>query len=423
MAASDLLRDNPFIVDVYQQYRASLHYKNGGNEGKSCSDLHRDNNDESQQVSTLKEVVDANSKDYDSPTLGPSTKKEVFAMVDKVVEEFESSKKRNVNSSEKLMDFLAPSFSFGVTQDFPAVISLEIPVTDTNTPVLGSAHQLEPIKAVLLSMCKWVLTDEDVVHGCAKRKYTKSQVARTKASRKQTESLVNRENIDDGVVDAWSEHLNSLESLRAENSMSRFFLPTFIVVFAIDAKAIASINNFLMVVEIKNERSGRENMINLVDLFPAVNMIDSKNNLTKEGHYKSVIVTNTNDMVVASVLHKSFCQYLDRLNPNKAAALLMVEVTREKFDWQTDKRPNNSGVFLMCHMEAYMGTAFSKWSYGLETEGKKLNILLGHLQKKYVASLLFSECNLHRDTIRAQLDGIKVANIPVNKMKLPKRGK
>ncbi|GJZ43884.1 C2 calcium-dependent membrane-targeting protein [Tanacetum coccineum] len=481
--------DDPMPEDE-DQYRASLHYKNVVNEGNSGSDLNRDNNDEPHQVNTLQEAVDNNSKDYDSSmfALGPATQKEVFTRVDKVVEEFE--------------------------------------ITDRNTPVLGSANQLEPIKAVPVSMCKPVLKDEDVVHGRGKRKYTKSQAARspfmsrvtdinateskdekrvekfllnkiridqsailfenetgTKASRKQMESLVNGENIDNAVVDAWSEYLNSLESLRGENSMSRFFLPTFIVnlkkTLILRDCAEALYENFLDYfrycgteyrrysiwsvtltsdsVRINDysmntapvirkatvsERAGRQNMINLVDLvfipvsnyghkflicinmkFPAVNLIDSKNNLTKECYHKSIIVTNTNDMVVATVLQKSFCGYLDRLNPNKAAAVLRVEVKREDFYWQTDKRPNDSGVFLMRHMEAYMGTIISKWACGLETEGRKQNTMLGRLRKRYAATLLLSKCNMHSYIVRAQLEGIQVAEGPVKRMKLPARGK
>nr|GFA93432.1 C2 calcium-dependent membrane targeting [Tanacetum cinerariifolium] len=129
--------DDPMPKDE-DQYCPSLHYKNRGSEGKSCFDLNGDSNDEPQQV----------------------------------VKEFESSKKGN--------DFERPNFSLGVTQNFQMVLSLETPVTDRNTRVLGSAHQLEPIKAMSLSMCKPVLKEEDMVHGRGKRKYTKSQATRVK---------------------------------------------------------------------------------------------------------------------------------------------------------------------------------------------------------------------------------------------------
>nr|GEY48283.1 hypothetical protein [Tanacetum cinerariifolium] len=284
-------------------------------------------------------------------------------------------------------------------------------------------------------MCKLVLKDEDVVHGHGKRKYTKSQAARspfmsrvtdinatglkkrkrvkkfllnkiridqsailfetqtgTKESRKQMESLVNGENIDNAVMDAWSEYLNSLKSLRGENSMSRFFLLTFIVdkkMFGDEFKANTSITNFLMDVETPNERTGRKNMINLF---------------------------------LVSIFFPSLCHIqVNLLNPNKTASVSRVEVTREDFDWQTDKRLNDYGVFLMRHMEAYMGTIISKWACRLETKGRKQNTMLARLRKTYATTLLLSKCNVHSDSVRAQLDGIQVAEVPVKRMKLPTR--
>lgn len=109
-----------------------------------------------------------------------------------------------------------------------------------------------------------------------------------------------------------------------------------------------------------------------------------------------------------------------RLNHNKAAAILSVEVIREDFQWQSDKRPKDSGVFLMRHMEAYMGGLLSKWSCGLEKEGKKQNNMLDRLRKRYAATLMLSECNIHSDSNRARLEAIEAANVPVKRMKLPK---
>ncbi|GJU98869.1 hypothetical protein Tco_1328140 [Tanacetum coccineum] len=163
----------------------------------------------------------------------------------------------------------------------------------------------------------------------------------TKAYRQQMESLVNGEIIDNGVVDAWCEFLNSLEILRGENSMSRFFLPTFVVdkkLFGSEAKANESVTRFMMDVEKVNERARKKNTLKQVDL-------------------------------------------------------------------------------------AHMGKVMSKWDCGLEAKGKKQNTMLGRLRKRYATTLLLSECNLHRDSIRAQLNDIEVATVPVKKMKLPKVGK
>nr|GEY19129.1 hypothetical protein [Tanacetum cinerariifolium] len=167
--------------------------------------------------------------------------KEVLTMVDKVVEEFESSKKGNVKSSTKGNDFEPPSFNFGVTQDFEMMLSLETPVIDRNTPVLRYAHHLESIKAM---------------------------------------PLTERSPFMSRVID-----INAMES-----------------------KDKKRVENFLM---------------------------------------------------------------------NKI-------------------RIDQSVVLF----ESAIGTKASrKWSCGLETEGRKQNTLLGRLRKKYAATLLLLECNMHRDSV------------------------
>ncbi|GKD51244.1 hypothetical protein Tco_1280220 [Tanacetum coccineum] len=310
-AADVVFRGNTLIADVYQHYREALNYKDEISEGKSCSKLSGYNNEEPHE-------------------------KEVFTMVDKVVDEFHSSKKQN--------DFEAPSFSLRVTQDFEMVLSLESPITDTHTHALGSAHNLEPVQAVSLSMCKPVLKGEDLGNSRGNRKYTKSQIARSpfrsrvidinavefKEEKKVETYLLKKMGIDQSEVLFATESGTMAFRLKSENSMSRFFLLTFTVVdktlFGIEAKVNESMTKFLLDVEKVNERGGRKSIIKQFDLYPTVNLIDSKNNQTKNGYIKSMVVTNTNDMVVATVLQKGFSKYLVRLNHNKAADVLKVEV-------------------------------------------------------------------------------------------------
>nr|GEW84937.1 C2 calcium-dependent membrane targeting [Tanacetum cinerariifolium] len=333
-----------------------------------------DNNEEPLEVCMVQIVGDTTSKDYDSPvfTMGQAMQKEVFTMVDKVV-------------------------------DFEMVLSLESPVTDTRTHAPGSTHNIEPIKAVSLSMYKPVLKGKDLGNAHGKRKYTKAQVARSRFRSRVTDINVT-ESKEEKKVETYL--LKKIEDKK---------------LFGIEAKANESVTKFLLNMEKVNERGGRKSIIKQVDLvfipvsnyghkflifyntkYPTVNLIDSKNNLTKDGYIKSMVVTNTNDMVVATVL---------------------VEVKQENFYWQTDKKTYDSGVFLMRHMEAYMGNVTSKWECGLEVEDKKKNTKLGHLRKRYDVTLLLSECNLHRDSIRAQLNDIEVANVPRKRIKLPRAGK
>nr|GEZ52255.1 ulp1 protease family, C-terminal catalytic domain-containing protein [Tanacetum cinerariifolium]GFA16953.1 ulp1 protease family, C-terminal catalytic domain-containing protein [Tanacetum cinerariifolium] len=141
------------------------------------------------------------------------------------------------------------------------------------------------------------------------------------------ESLVNGENIDNAVVDAWSGYLISLESLRV-SYLKKIKCPRDKKMFGNESKANTSITNYLMDVETVNERAERKNMINLFDL-----------------------------------------------------------------------------------------------ACGLETEGIKQNTMLARLRKRYAATLLLSKCNMHSDSVCAQLVGIQVAEVHVKRMKLPTRGK
>ncbi|GJX33465.1 hypothetical protein Tco_0243320, partial [Tanacetum coccineum] len=224
-AADVVFRGNTLIADVYQHYREALNYKDEISEGKSCSKLSGDNNEELHE-------------------------KEVFTMVDKVVDEFHSSKKQN--------DFEAPSFSLGVTQDFEMVLNSRGHRVDPKFPDINVAESKEEKKVETYLLKKIGLDQSEVLF---------ETETGTMASTQQMESLVNGENIDDGVVDAWCEFLNSLESLRSDNSMSRFFLPIFTVdkkLFGIEVKANESVTKFLLNVEKVNERGGRKSIMNLM---------------------------------------------------------------------------------------------------------------------------------------------------------------
>ena len=109
-------------------------------------------------------------------------------------------------------------------------------------------------------------------------------------------------------------------------------------------------------------------------------------------------------------------------NHEKADEIINSEITRGEFHWQTDKRPNDCGVFVMRHMENYMGMNVLKWECGLEDEGRKQTIQLGKLRKKYAAKLLLSECNMNKEKIVAAMMKFRDAVAKAKKKKLTIRG-
>ena len=107
-------------------------------------------------------------------------------------------------------------------------------------------------------------------------------------------------------------------------------------------------------------------------------------------------------------------------NHEKADEILKSEITRGEFHWQTDKRPNDCGVFVMRHMEDYMGMSIQRWDCGIEDEGRKQTNQLGKLRKKYAARLLLSDCNINKDKIAAEMMKFRDAN--AKKKKVTKKG-
>ncbi|GKC67038.1 ulp1 protease family, C-terminal catalytic domain-containing protein [Tanacetum coccineum] len=137
---------------------------------------------------------------------------------------------------------------------------------------------------------------------------------------------------------------------------------------------------------------------------PAVTFIDSK----KEGNKvtrKKKKDDGVDDMRVATILHRIFGQYLYAINHAKAAKIIESQIVRGNFSWQTNRRAKDCGIFLMRHMECYMGSDIGKWKCGLDVEGKKQNTQLGRLRNKYAAKLLLSDCNIYKGKIREEMDG------------------
>ena len=117
---------------------------------------------------------------------------------------------------------------------------------------------------------------------------------------------------------------------------------------------------------------------------------------------------------------KKFGNFMKNRNHEKADEILKSEITRGEFHWQTDKRPKDCGVFVMRHMEDYMGMNIQRWDCGIEDEGRKQTNQLGKLRKKYAARLLLSDCNINKDKIAAEMMKFRDAN--AKKKKVTKKG-
>ncbi|PWA93030.1 hypothetical protein CTI12_AA075780 [Artemisia annua] len=255
------------------------------------------------------------------------------------------------------------------------------------------------------------------------------------SSREQMLTLGPQESVATNVIDSWCAVLNALESLKDKNSPLRLFLPTFVV----DTSAIndeyaadALVKNYLINAETANAKDGRSSILKGIDLVfipvcndqhqflvcfnlkkPAVSVIDNKKNEKKNAPRKRIKTEKMEDMRVASMLHTNFGQYMLARFHAKAKSIINADLERGKFNWQTDEREKDSGVFLMRHMETYKGTGMGKWNCGLDADVKKQLTQLGRLRKKYAARILLSDCNIHKEKIRAESDQMEDENVHV----------
>ncbi|KAK1431886.1 hypothetical protein QVD17_08656 [Tagetes erecta] len=141
----------------------------------------------------------------------------------------------------------------------------------------------------------------------------------------------------------------------------------YIVVFDLKNPAITVIDNL-----------GSSNAI--------ANPIDSSHFFEKDTPYK---------------LKHMFVKYLNMVNHSKAGPLFSSKIQRLKIAWATTTNEVDCGIFVIRHMEKYMGPGDRLWS-GFSSHGQKKKGQLNHLRKKYAHHLLLSNCNLLKTKIEIE---------------------
>ena len=90
----------------------------------------------------------------------------------------------------------------------------------------------------------------------------------------------------------------------------------------------------------------------------------------------------------------------------KALDIYTGTLRTPRLKWQTDSKVPNSGVFVMRHMETYMGETMDKYECGLIDDARKQIAQLNKLRMKYASRILLHGCNLMEDKIRGMMAAI-----------------
>ncbi|GJW77435.1 hypothetical protein Tco_0139117 [Tanacetum coccineum] len=343
----------------------------------------------------------------DSPRyqLGPQTQAIVFETADKQYKESEC---------KKLFDFSdIPSFSLGFTQedyDMEAETRKEVEKMDEKGVEVFSSRKskISPTNEVMVRGRRAVTLMDHMKSPFYVRVVNVDKVENNEEKRLANILFKKRDGDESDVLFetiSWSVYLNFMEEKKDSSSPAILFFST----FEVAENANSSYGGQTMLekadivfIPVSNVQQKFLLCVNLKN--PVVTLIDSK----KEGYKvtrKKKKNDDIDDMRVASILQRIFGQYLYAINHVKAVQIIECQIVRGNFTWQTDRRAKDYRIFLMRHMECYMGSDIGKWKCDLDVEGKKQNIQLGRLRNKYAAKLLLSDCNIYKDKIRKEIDG------------------
>lgn len=100
-----------------------------------------------------------------------------------------------------------------------------------------------------------------------------------------------------------------------------------------------------------------------------------------------------------------FLGYLNNKAHPKFELMKKAACNRLLMSWRTEENSIDCGVFLMRHMETYMGyTTPKNWKCGLKDEGPEQQTQIYELRKKYLSKIIRSNINIKRSIVLDELE-------------------
>ncbi|KAK1429947.1 hypothetical protein QVD17_12308 [Tagetes erecta] len=94
-----------------------------------------------------------------------------------------------------------------------------------------------------------------------------------------------------------------------------------------------------------------------------------------------------------------FFMYLYHVGHRGCQGIRLAKPVIKKLHWSTKSNVMDCGVFLMRHMETYMGSKVKNWRCGLDVEGTKQEVQINNLRLKYAYKILTSDVNIHNKSV------------------------
>ncbi|KAI3674521.1 hypothetical protein L2E82_52202 [Cichorium intybus] len=234
--------------------------------------------------------------------------------------------------------------------------------------------------------------------------------------RQDFESMRPLSPINRNIIDCWSCILNHQESLTSKSSRHFLYLNSSILsedtlnVSTPSKRSYEIFNNRMEHFISHVQRSLEFNELKLV-FFP---IKDEKNlyslvfNLEKVDY---ILLNSTNYGApgmriygnIPLLLKKYFINYLKTVGYKKMNLIKKVTPRRVLVPWQETHATQDNGVFLMRHMETYIGQEDNNWTVGLGKQESKRDKRLTNLRILYIVRLAMHEININRSKLQEQV--------------------
>ena len=110
------------------------------------------------------------------------------------------------------------------------------------------------------------------------------------------------------------------------------------------------------------------------------------------------------ELQLFSLQIRLFLGYLEFVNHPNFHSLRKEVCKRLEMSWRTEDNCIDSGVYLMRHMETYMGSALKNWKCGFRNEEVIQQNQICELRKKYTSKILKSELNMNKSRVMLEVE-------------------
>ncbi|KAL4590492.1 hypothetical protein LXL04_003422 [Taraxacum kok-saghyz] len=204
------------------------------------------------------------------------------------------------------------------------------------------------------------------------------------------------------IINCWISIMNARECLKSDESLARLFLHSDCM--ASDYMLDGSV--------LELTRMNQFNMLftatcNNLDINPNLRSIGLKPSYVLIDHIVRMGTTANRYGPIPLTLHKFFCYYLKSQRHPSLKALSKMEANIQNLPSSVTKSGDNCGLYLMRHMECYMGEREGMWETGLTGKGMIDSAAFLGLRYKYMAAIFTSVINKFKEVIDKELTEFK----------------